>query len=276
MKDPREIGRSDAARQGAEAAAIGESGRYVAASGEVVVIAEEVARARAGTWTLRPDEPAPMPARGSARTVVSVVNAGTLAAAERLHRAGRSPVALNFASAYSPGGGFLSGARAQEEALCRTTALYMCLKGHPMYAYHAQLQDPLHTAWTIYSPGVPVFRGEDGPLLAAPWPCAFITAPAPNAKKLRQQAPGRMGEVGPAFTDRIARVLAVAARAGHPSVVLGAWGCGAFGCDGDDVARRFAAALAGPFAGVFEEVVFAVLDASPERRFIGPFERALG
>jgi hypothetical protein len=32
--------------------------------------------------------------------------------------------------------------------------------------------------------------------------------------------------------------------------------------------------LQGPFQGAFAHVVFAVLDTSPERRFIGPFERA--
>ena len=56
-------------------------------------------------------------------------------------------------------------------------------------------------------------------------------------------------------------------------VVLGAWGCGAFGGDPELVAERFHAALHGPFRGVFTTVVFAVLDTTAERRFIGPFER---
>lgn len=70
-----------------------------------------------------------------------------------------------------------------------------------------------------------------------------------------------------------ARVLTVAAREGHASVVLGAWGCGAFGGDTESVAGIFKEALAGPFRGVFEEVVFAVLDTTDDRRFIGPFAR---
>lgn len=37
------------------------------------------------------------------------------------------------------------------------------------------------------------------------------------------------------------------------------------------VADAFATALAGPFADAFEEVVFAVLDWSEERRFVRPF-----
>jgi hypothetical protein len=36
----------------------------------------------------------------------------------------------------------------------------------------------------------------------------------------------------------------------------------------------FAAALRESFAGAFATVVFAVLDTSHERRFIGPFVRA--
>lgn len=273
MKDPREIGRDVAAKQGAEAVAISERGWYVAPSGATVQIGEAVARARAGTRSHPPDVAIARPRPGSRAGRVSVVHESTLAAARRLHAAGLVPIALNFASARHPGGGFLSGARAQEESLCRASALYVCLRGQPMYGYHGQLHDALYTSWVIYSPEVPVFRGDDGALLAAPWPCSFVTAPAPNAKALRERAPQRLGEVGPALGERIERVLAVAAAAGHPSVVLGAWGCGAFGGDAEDVARRFAEALAGPFRGVFEAVVFAVLDSSPERRFIGPFER---
>jgi uncharacterized protein (TIGR02452 family) len=78
------------------------------------------------------------------------------------------------------------------------------------------------------------------------------------------------------MAGRIDRVLRIAAAHGHDAVVLGAWGCGVFGNDPRDVAGLFRQALDGPFAGVFARVVFAVTDWSPERRFIGPFERAFG
>lgn len=73
---------------------------------------------------------------------------------------------------------------------------------------------------------------------------------------------------------RISRVLAIAALHNHEALVLGAWGCGAFGNDGGDIAGLFRRAFDGPFRNVFGTVVFAITDGSEERRFIGPFYQA--
>jgi uncharacterized protein (TIGR02452 family) len=189
---------------------------------------------------------------------------------------GQRPVALNFASAHNPGGGFRSGARAQEESLARASGLYACLEGREMYRFHESPRDPLYSSWLIYSPEVPVFRGDDGDLLSEPWPCAFITAAAPNAGVALEREPHRRGEVSAALRERVDRVLAAAALHGHDSIVLGAWGCGVFKNSAEEVAQLFGRALSGPFAGCFARVAFAVLDWSEERRFIGPFEAAFG
>lgn len=53
--------------------------------------------------------------------------------------------------------------------------------------------------------------------------------------------------------------------------MLGAWGCGVFGNDPSVVADAYRRELDAAYAGVFEEIVFAVLDWSAERRFIRPF-----
>lgn len=45
--------------------------------------------------------------------------------------------------------------------------------------------------------------------------------------------------------------------------MLGAWGCGVFQNDPAEVAEAFRALLAGRFAGVFERVVFGILDRDP-------------
>ena len=73
---------------------------------------------------------------------------------------------------------------------------------------------------------------------------------------------------------RIERLLAVAAAFGYTDLVLGAWGCGAFGNDVDRTAEAFVAAITGPYAGTFAEVVFAVRDWSDERATLGAFARA--
>ena len=60
----------------------------------------------------------------STETKVQVTNETTLGASLRLVKRGLRPLALNFANGIHPGGGFLGGARAQEEVLCRSSALY--------------------------------------------------------------------------------------------------------------------------------------------------------
>jgi len=175
------------------------------------------------------------------------------------------PLALNFANGVHPGGGFLKGARAQEEALCRSSALFRTLDGDPMYAAHRKRPRPDSTDWAIYSPDVPVFRTDDGTELDSPWLLSFLTCAAPYAPAIGQP------EAGDLLRQRIHRVLAVARTYGHTALVLGAWGCGAFENHPRRTAVDFRRALEGEFAGAFSDVVFAVTDWSRERRFLGPF-----
>ncbi|MFO8148967.1 MAG: TIGR02452 family protein, partial [Trueperaceae bacterium] len=208
------------------------------------------------------------PPRAFAETRVQVTNETTLGAARRLVDAGARPLALNFANGVHPGGGFLDGARAQEEVLCRSSALVETLVGDPMYAEHARRPRPDSSDWAIYSPGVPVFRTDDGATLPRPWPLDFVTCAAPYAPAVGQP------ESGDLLERRIRRVLAIARAYGHAALVLGAWGCGAFHNDPVRTAQDFRAALEGEFAGAFAEVVFAVVDWSQERRNLGPFRDA--
>lgn len=197
---------------------------------------------------------------------IQVANETTLGAAERLVARGRWPLALNFANGVQPGGGFLSGALvAQEEVLCRSSALYATLEGDPLYAAHARRPRPDSIDWAIYSADVPVFRRDDGTPHDSPWPLSFLTCAAPYAPAIGQPEAGDLLQV------RIQRVLAIARAFGHEMLVLGAWGCGAFGNDPVRTARDFRQALERDFAGAFGEIVFAIADWSPERRFLGPF-----
>jgi uncharacterized protein (TIGR02452 family) len=259
--------------------AIVADGRYSAPSGKAVLIADMVDAACAGTVSYAPDELDRLladfadVAPGTASTRIEVTAESSIAAARRLHEerdapathdepAGRIAV-LNFASARNPGGGYLGGARAQEEDLCRVSALYTTLLQAPdHYAAHRASKDPAYSHRVIYSPDVPVYRDVRYRLLETPYRLAFLTSPAPNAGVIARDRPSEAAALPGLLTARAARVLAVAAHHGRRSLVLGAWGCGVFRNDPAVVADAFRRNLAdgGAFAGVFDRVVFAVLD----------------
>jgi uncharacterized protein (TIGR02452 family) len=267
--------RDRAAELGCETVQFLEAGSY-STGARSVDIRDLVRDAVARTCAYPPDHPLPDIRPGDKITPIVIANQTTLVAARRLVADGRNVVALNFASATHPGGGFLTGSRAQEESLARSSGLYACLAGQPMYACHQARRDPMYTNYVIYSPDVPVFRTDDGTLLEEPWRCSFITAAAVNAKVVLQRDPLRRPEIRQAMRARVHKVLTIAAMHLHDTLVLGAWGCGAFGNDGEEIAELFREALAERFVGVFATVVFAVTDWSRERRFIGPFARAFG
>jgi uncharacterized protein (TIGR02452 family) len=186
-------------------------------------------------------------------------------------------VALNFASAKNPGGGFLGGAKAQEEDLARCSALYPCLRGQRGY-YDANRAAPslLYTDHVIYSPDVPFFRDERLRLLDEPFLLSIITAPAPNAGEVLARDPALGGEIRRVLDARARKVLAVAAAERHRCLVLGAWGCGVFRNDAVEVAAAFAGALDDErLRGAFERVVFAVYDRGGGRN-LRAFERQFG
>jgi len=194
-----------------------------------------------------------------------VTDESSLAATLRL---GGDVACLNFASARSPGGGFLKGAQAQEESLARGSALYHCLlAAQPFYDHHRADPSLAYSDRVIYSPAVPVFRDGHDRLLPRPYPVAFLTCAAPNATQIRLRQPELIPALPGLLRRRAGRVLAVAAAHGHRRLVLGAWGCGVFGNDPAVVAAAFAGALREVPA--FDEVVFAVLD-----RPGGPIRRA--
>jgi uncharacterized protein (TIGR02452 family) len=238
------------------------AGAYRADDGREVSLAAAVEAARAGTHVYGPD-PVPVAPSATVETTVEVTGESSLEAARRL----TGPVAvLNFASARNPGGGYLNGAQAQEEALCRASALYTCLlQARAFYDHHRARRDPFYSDRVVHSPAVPVFRDDRGRLLDEPYTAGFLTAAAPNAGVVLRDAPERAAGLPRALAVRAERVLETAAAHGYRRLVLGAWGCGVFRNDPAQVAAAFRALLGpgGRFAGTFEHVVFGVLDRTP-------------
>jgi len=271
-----QISREKAKALGQQTVEILQSGHYVTASGTRVDIQQQVDEAVRGSVSYPPEKTLPTNSSHCGPMIVEVRNETTLAAVAYLMSMGFEPAALNFASATTPGGGFLNGARAQEEYLARSSALWACLHGNEMYSYHRARQNPFYSDYVIYSPNVPILRNDAGELLEAPYLCSIITSPAVHASGVQRYVPERMEEISPAMWSRILKVLAVAKGHGHKAIVLGAWGCGAFGNDGNEIAKLFRRALEDNFCGAFEHVVFAITDWSEDERFSGPFVRAFG
>jgi uncharacterized protein (TIGR02452 family) len=234
--------------------------QYISPSGQVVSIADSMDVALDGT-VLYQD---PFPKKDYTLTIpmIEVVNETTTQTARCLAAQGKTNiVALNFASARNPGGGFLGGAIAQEEDLCRSSGLYACTKSKPQF-YNANIMCPnsLYTDGMIYSPKVPFFRDDNLTFLEKPYPLSIISAPAPNVGGLQDLVlPSVIQGI---LTERVIKVLQIAAEYGHKTIVLGAWGCGAFGNDPEMVAQVFKDML--PKVPAFEHVCFAVYDTRPQ------------
>jgi len=248
-------------------------GSYLAPSGARVALAARVDRAVAGTVLYRPADfnRAPLALDGGARegegeASVEITPETTAQAGARLVVDEGVPrvLALNFASAKNPGGGFLGGAKAQEEDLARCSALYTCqLTQRAYYDANRACASMLYTDHMIYSPDVPFFRGDRLRLLEEPFELSVLTAPAPNAGEHLRRHPGDAEALTATLDARAAKVLAVARAHGPRALVLGAWGCGVFRNEPSVVAEVFARHLAGTFAGAFDRVVFAIYDRKP-------------
>lgn len=191
------------------------------------------------------------------QTMLCVASVDTATCVRVMHTQGYDPVALNFANARHPGGGYLRGARAQEEDLCRLMP--------PLYNSLKRQRYPIAPNAAHYNQSLLVRQAGSYTLTGPPLRVAVVSAAMPNfgsasGDRGRGDPPGTQGwsrTVG----VRIRAVLHAAAAEGHNAVVLGAFGCGAFANPPTDVAAAFAEALLSTeFRGCFRAVVFAIVD----------------
>ena len=245
--------------------------------------AAEESRARARLYL--PGEPLELPATNGAGAVVTVSGSKSFDAARRLldeNPTGRVAV-LNFASATNPGGGVLHGSSAQEESLCRCSTLYPTLNQRRFwdgyYQHHRDQGDVRYSDACIYSPGVVVFkRDAEYPELMSEnewFEVDVVTCAAPNLRRMPSNffnpGSGSWRPVGDEELYRLhvsrgRRICEIAAVNGATSLVLGAFGCGAFQNDPRVVARAYRTVLEemGPYFEQVEFAVFCVPGREPE------------
>ena len=235
-----------------------------------------VADSQAGTILYRADEMPPLSASKTRAMKVAVTTERSFEAAMRLKREHpqRKVTVLNFASATNPGGGVTRGSNAQEESLCRCSTLYPCLDTQFLWSeyhgFHRGRHDARYTDACIYTPGILIIKTDtDMPerMTDTDW-CQvdIISCAAPNLRENPYNAmnPGTGGSVRVSEQElkelhqkRARKILSVAAANGTDSLVLGAFGCGAFQNPPETVAKAYQEVLT-EYEGCFDEVVFAV------------------
>jgi len=187
-----------------------------------------------------------------------------------------NPFVMNFANAHNPGGGFLLGSTAQEEALCRCSTLYQSLiseEAARMYKYNNTHLSKVESDYMLLSK-VCVFRNEKCELVSEPFMASVITVPAPNRIGAAMFASN--AEVADTMLRRIRIMLQIAYTRGYRNLILGAWGCGAFYNNPKSVASYFKQVLLEEGYGqYFDEVCFAIY--GPENgKNVSSFQNCFG
>ncbi|KAK5704060.1 hypothetical protein LTR97_003073 [Elasticomyces elasticus] len=197
---------------------------------------------------------------------------------------------LSFASPLKPGGGFLEGANSQEEFLCARTTLYPSL-WDSFYR--------LPEVGGVYTPDVLVFRDsspEANELLKRDrFFVDVISAGMIRFPEMRVRPDEKVEggcSCGVSYCDRdrelvtrkMKAVMRIAQSRGAERLVLGAWGCGAYGNPVKEVAKIWRKVIAGSvrqrrpnverWQGI-NEVVFAIPDRNMAREFELAFKDVL-
>lgn len=198
---------------------------------------------------------------------------------------------LNMASPLSPGGGFVNGATSQEECLCMCTTLLPALRDE-FYR--------LPEVGCVYTPDVLVFRsgpeGKDGILDKKDrWFVDVVSAAMLRLPETEVDEETGRGKYVQTKDRELAilkmkTVMEVLELRGIAKVVLGAWGCGAYGNPVGEIARAWRKVLVGDkkhknkkaqsdaekeVRYEFDEILFAIKDHGMAEAFQSAFGEAL-
>jgi uncharacterized protein (TIGR02452 family) len=211
-----------------------------------------------------PPLPKPSPPNAPITYTIRVLQTDTISAALELHlSAPNAKIAiLNMASPLRPGGGVLTGATSQEEFLCTRTTLLPSLKDE-FYR--------LPERGAIWTSDCLVFRDAEGNNLpkADRFYVDAITSSMLRFPELKGDRDGPKSTWAneqdfELVLEKMRIVMRAISNNGTQRVVLGAWGCGAYGNPVREIARAWRTVLMGnrngrkeEWEGV-EEIVFAI------------------
>ena len=166
---------------------------------------------------------------------------------------------LDFASFVNPGGGYIRGTWGQEQALCAESFLYNVLEQAGDWYAENRRRNINCELYRDRALVVPAVRFDRDRMHAY---ADVVVAAAPNAARARRDYHVKDNALAASLRSRVRFALALIDELGREKAVLGAWGCGAFGWDPEEVAAAFREELASGTHGL-KQVIFAV----PETRY---------
>ena len=175
---------------------------------------------------------------------------------------------LNFASYKHPGGGFIKGSRAQEEALCQESFLYNVLKEFE-YNYYIEnrnsLNNGLYRNRALYSPNIRFVR-EQGMKT-----CDVISCAAPNFSVAKNSVSREVNNQ--ALAERVRFILETIKEEQVDVFIAGAFGCGVFQQDPQVLAQCFCDEVQKVFCNKPLHLIFAIPEITGKLDNIAPFEK---
>lgn len=163
---------------------------------------------------------------------------------------------LNFASAKNPGGGYVNGAHAQEESLCRSIPnLHPSLEKSKAY--------PLRSPYVLVSEHMKMVRDPKQDILETPINLTVVSAAAPNMRHPHTNKEQTQHDLETRIRTTCETIVSAASDC--DVLVLGAWGCGVFKNDPYKIASELQMAV--EKYGHQRLVVYAIPDLELQKAF---------
>lgn len=206
-------------------------------------------------------------------TKISVLEGDCIEVGKLLLDMGLNPVILNMANRQKPGGGVLYGAGAQEENIFRRSNLFLSLYQFYDFPEEIKVKRSLEHSYPLnreggglYSKDITIFRSSEQTgydILKETFKLSFVTVPAinrPPLKKLGNKYYLEDSMVAPTKV-KLRAILNIALANGHDSIVLSAFGCGAFRNPPEQMAKLFQEVFEeDAYKSSFKEIVFAIIE----------------
>lgn len=219
---------------------------------------------RRARWEYNPELPDVSDLLKGNKTFVKVVNSDVMQCVRGLSR--MKICVLDFASYHNPGGGFLRGAVAQEECICRETLLYPILNNHrKWYNRHYRESSKLYSNDYLYCRKVPILDSKDD---GFQWVDFLVMAAPQNVKEVPDDIYDKI-----LYLRQLHAYLApVTQNQEVDTLVLGAWGCGVFKNDPEKVAENWKD-ITNKYSGLYRRVFHPILDEKTYKIFEGVYAK---